>query len=348
MKVEVKARNRALQFTTEPEESVLYAGLRNAIKLPYECATGTCGTCKAKLITGEIEELWREAPGKKNLKLDQGEFLMCQCAARGTLSIEVAAFLSEMDPGAVVPTHFSGTIGNTRKLTDDVMSFEVALDEPTDFDAGQFVSLKFPGVSGFRGYSMVNYERGAKRLEFVIKKLPGGGLTEKLFNQSPDGVEVEMFGPLGAATFYPAIDKNLLCIAGGSGIAGIMSILSRASQENYFANHRGYVFFGVRSANDLFYGEELAHFKEQGSENLKIVVALSHEEAVPDSLKDKFPGLEFDTGWVHEVAGRHMQGAYENIMAYLAGPPPAVDASIRLLLLEARLTTDSIRYDKFS
>ncbi len=348
MKVEVKARNRALQFTTEPEESVLYAGLRNAIKLPYECATGTCGTCKAKLISGDIEEMWPEAPGKKNLKLEQGEFLMCQCAARDELTIEIAAFLSEMDAGAVVPTHFNGTIRDSRKLTGDVMSFNVELDQPTDFDAGQFVSLRFPGIDGFRGYSMVNYERGAKHLEFVVKKLAGGGLTEKLFNESPDGVEVEMFGPLGAATFYPAIDKNLLCIAGGSGIAGIMSILSRASQEDYFANHRGYVFFGVRSANDLFYGEELAGFKAKASDNLKIVVALSHEETVPDQVKDKYPGLEFDIGWVHEVAGRHMKGAYENIMAYLAGPPPAVDASIRLLLLEARLTTDSIRYDKFS
>lgn len=348
MKVEVKARNRALQFTTEPNESVLYAGLRHAIKLPYECATGTCGTCKAKLIAGDIDELWSDAPGKKNLKLQQGEFLMCQCAARDALSIEVGAFLSEMDPGAVVPSHFNGTIRGSRKLTGDVMSFNVELEEPTDFDAGQFVSLRFPGVTGYRGYSMVNYARGAMHLEFVVKKLPGGALTEKLFGESPDGTQVELFGPLGAATFYPALGKNLLCIAGGSGIAGIMSILSRASQEDYFAHHRGNVFFGVRSANDLFYGEELAEFKAKASGNLKIVVALSHEDSMPEQLQQSYPDLEFDTGWVHEVAGRHMKGAYENVMAYLAGPPPAVDASIRLLLLEARLTTDSIRYDKFS
>jgi len=43
-----------------------------------------------------------------------------------------------------------------------------------------------------------------------------------------------------------------------------------------------------------------------------------------------------------------MKGKYHNLRAYVAGPPPAVDAAIRMLLLEARLTTDNIRYDKFS
>jgi toluene monooxygenase electron transfer component len=51
---------------------------------------------------------------------------------------------------------------------------------------------------------------------------------------------------------------------------------------------------------------------------------------------------------VHEVAKQAMQGKYQNVRAYLAGPPPAVDSAIRFLLLEARLTADNIRYDKFS
>ena len=57
--------------------------------------------------------------------------------------------------------------------------------------------------------------------------------------------------------------------------------------------------------------------------------------------------LQFDTGFVHEVAGRHMQGRYQGVRAYLAGPPPAVDACVRMLLM-ARVSTDNIRYDKFS
>jgi toluene monooxygenase electron transfer component len=48
------------------------------------------------------------------------------------------------------------------------------------------------------------------------------------------------------------------------------------------------------------------------------------------------------------VAKREMAGKYQNVRAYVAGPPPAVDAAIRVLLLDAKLTTDNIRYDKFS
>ena len=42
-----------------------------------------------------------------------------------------------------------------------------------------------------------------------------------------------------------------------------------------------------------------------------------------------------------------MQGRLQAVRAYLAGPPPAVDASIRMLLM-SRVSTDNIRYDKFS
>ena len=53
-------------------------------------------------------------------------------------------------------------------------------------------------------------------------------------------------------------------------------------------------------------------------------------------------------GLVHAVAGEHMRGRFADVRAYVAGPPPMVDASLRLLLREARLSPADIRYDKFS
>ena len=70
-------------------------------------------------------------------------------------------------------------------------------------------------------------------------------------------------------------------------------------------------------------------------------------ELVVTSLNPDYPLIRFDRGFVHEVAKRHMVGRLGNVIAYLAGPPPAVDASIRMLLL-SRVTADNIRYDKFS
>ena len=346
MRIQVNARNRAYQFEALPGEKILYAGLRAEIDLPTECGTGTCGTCKARLVSGKVEDGWPEAPGKKFLKC-KDEFLMCQCAAQTDVDIEVASFVYTTDPGACKLMPLRGRIASTRNLTHDVIAIEVALDAPCDFDAGQFMVVSAPGVSGMRGYSMVNFDRQAQRLQLVIKKKPGGGFSEWLFSDKAVNAEIDLLGPLGKATFYPSLAKNLLCIAGGTGIAGMMSILSRACQERYFEQHQGDVYFGARTMKDMFYLDELSGFCKEFQKNLRVVVALSDED-VPAAAFERYPSLRFERGLVHEVAKAGMHGRYHNVRAYVAGPPPAVEAAIRVLLLEAKLTTDSIRYDKFS
>jgi toluene monooxygenase electron transfer component len=96
------------------------------------------------------------------------------------------------------------------------------------------------------------------------------------------------------------------------------------------------VFFGVRTMKDVFFLDQLKNTKAE------VTIALSEEDPPATS------SLRFERGLVHEVAKRRMAGKYQNVRAYLAGPPPAVDAAIRVLLLDAKLTGDNIRYDKFS
>ena len=337
MSIQVNARNRAYRFDPAPGEKILYAGLRAQAGLPYECATGTCGTCKAKLVDGKIADGWPAAPGRKYLKPDAGEFLMCQCSAEGDVSIEVASFVYPAEPGAPRVLSVSGAVSAVRALTHDVSAFDVELDAPCEFDAGQFMAMGAPGVEGMRGYSMVNYAAPARRLSFVAKKKPGGGFSEWLFSDRAAGARLDMFGPLGKAIFHPDLGKNILCIAGGSGIAGMMSILARAAAADYFSRYKVHVFFGVRTMRDVFFLDELAAYPKAD-----ITIALSEEDPPANTR------LRFERGLVHEVAKRAMAGKYQNVRAYLAGPPPAVDAAIRVLLLDARLTTDNIRYDKFS
>lgn len=347
MRIRINARNRGFQYEAAPGERVLYAGLAAGIDLPYECATGTCGTCKAKLVDGTLRDAWPEAPGRKYVKSAQGEYLMCQCVADGDLTLEVAKFVKPIEPGASRVAAGRGSLRAPARLVDDVMAFDVELEEPRDFDAGQFMVLAAPGVEGHRAYSMVNWERGTRRLRFVAKKKPGGGFSEWLFGAARDGADLRVFGPLGKATFAPGLASDLVCIAGGSGIAGMMSILERAAGARYFDNHRGWLFFGVRRLADAFFLEELTEFRRASSDRLAVTVALS-DEAVPEEAARRWPALAFEQGFVHEVAGRALKGHYQNIRAYVAGPPPAVDAALRLLLLEGKLTADNIRYDKFS
>lgn len=340
MRIQVNARNRGFEFDARARECVLYAGLRAGVDLPYECATGTCGTCKARLVSGRLRDAWPQAPGRKFTKPEAGEFLMCQCVAESDVTLQVPKFINSMDSGS--PDARSGIVREPRMLTHDVISFDFELERPCDFDAGQFMVLAAPGVAGYRGYSMVNYARGARRLSFIAKNKPRGGFSDWLFGADRNGARLEGFGPLGKATFDPSLGKNVLGIAGGSGIAGMMSILARAAEARYFERHRGWVFFGVRTMRDAFFLRELSDFRK---DNLEITVALS-EEDVP--VKNQWPSLLFERGLVHEVAKRNMAGKYRDVRAYIAGPPPAVDAAIRVVLLDGKLTTDNVRYDKYS
>lgn len=345
MKIQLNARNCSHQFDAAPAEKILHAGLSSAISLPYECGSGTCGTCRARLLSGEIDDAWPEAPGRKYLKAAD-EFLMCQCTVRGDVALEVTGFVDALEPDVFVPAAVAGRIRQTRMLTHDVMSLRVEIDRPMDFDAGQFVLLRVPGIAGFRGWSMVNHERGTSVLEFVVKKKPGGALSEWLFAERRADIPVDVYGPLGSATFQPSLARNVVCIAGGSGIAGMMSILARAAKDDYFRDYRGDVFFGVRTMKDAFYLDELSRLRERCGEQLSVTIALS-EEAAPATSQIDHPLLQFDQGYVHEVAGRRMKGKLQGSRAYLAGPAPAVDASVRMLLM-SRVSTDNIRYDKFS
>ncbi len=346
MKVDVQGKDENRNFEIESGENLLFAGLRNGVGLPYECATGTCGTCKARVNEGEVDPGWPEAPGRSYLKAKENELLLCQATTATGCSLHVPAKLIPDREPAFLPGYRSGEILKTESLTHDVIFFQLALDQPLDFEPGQFVVLDTASVVGGRAYSMVNYACQAETLHFVVKRKPGGKFSDWLFDNDVVGQTLKLFGPLGQAIFRPEESKNILCIGGGSGIAAMMSIVSTACQENYFKDHKGYLFFGVRTAMDTFFLDLLSDHVSTFPDNLQVTVALSDEE-VPPALKNKYPGIDYATGFVHSVASERMAGKYDNLVAFVGGPPPMVDGALRMLILEARLPGDDIRYDKF-
>ena len=282
----------------------------------------------------------------KGVELEGHEFLMCQCAALDDLVLETKSHVFRCDPGACVPAYARGNLRTLGLVARDVMEFSIDLESAIRFEAGQFMALTIPGVTGRRVYSMTNFDRHAHRLDFVLKRKPGGQFSTRLFTQSCNGLPVEAFGPLGRATFSPSAGRNLLVVAGGSGIAGMMSILARAVDEGYFRRYSGNVYFGVRTWEDAFFLERLSRMAQAAGDRLRITVALSDGD-VPDGASGTYPILAFARGFVHEAAAQGMNGKYANIRAYVAGPPPAVDASLLYLVRHAKIPAAEIRYDKF-
>jgi toluene monooxygenase electron transfer component len=345
-RVTVTAKGETLQFDCAEGERILYAGLRSGLQLPYECASGTCGTCKAAVVEGTTAYAWETAPGRKYTRTERGEILTCQSFALSALTLSLPGALPNR-PARIAPGDFAGTVARAKLLVPDILEFDVSLDRPMQFDAGQFALLEFEAVPGARSYSMVNFEPESSQLRFVVKRFPGGALTEWLFSRPVDGMPVRVFGPLGRASFAPVEIRHAICIAGGSGIAGMMSILEHGSKERHFDDNDMHVFFGIRTLADAFYLDELKAHARSFPKRVRITIGLSHEEPT-DSMRALHPELEFDAGFIHEVAKNTLSPSLGETTVYVAGPPPMVDGTLRMLLLELKHSGSKIRYDKFS
>ena len=167
-----------------------------------------------------------DAPGARYLKAERNEFLMCQASVGSSCQIEIPAVVDPSRPALHRPVYGNAAIRRIDRLTHDVVAVHIETDRVLSFQAGQFISIRSPGIEGYRAYSMVNFSAATPHLEFVIKRKPGGRFCDWIFGEAAAGAKLEWFGPLGKATLDPAEQRTILAIAGGSGIASIMSILA--------------------------------------------------------------------------------------------------------------------------
>lgn len=348
MKVTVIARNRSHEFSAASGSSCLQSGLAAGVDLPYECATGTCGNCRMRLVSGELMDRWPNAPGLASRKSHR-DVLLCQCQPLGDCEFEHDGYVYSAAESSDRAQRYAGRFAGYERLNATVAKFAIKLDRSIRYLPGQFVTLEAASVPGARAYSMMNYASGTNRLEFLVKRKPGGAWTDWLFTHADIviGEPVLVTGPLGKATFQPDARKQLLLVAGGSGLAGMLSIIDCALKEGYFEQFKGSLFFGVRRSEDLMCLDSLNETVKRSSAKLTVVIALSDEQP-PYFLIEKFPDLHFAHGMVHEVMAHHMEGRYRNVRAYLAGPPPSVDAAKRILITQGKLAPSDILYDKFS
>src|SRR5215470_14618051 len=110
MKIIVETNSGIFDFECEATDRLLYAGLSQGLTLPYECATGTCGTCRARLMAGSVRVDWEEAPGFATLKRDKGDVLMCQVRPAGDCVVRVAAKVAARRDRDALPGHRSARI----------------------------------------------------------------------------------------------------------------------------------------------------------------------------------------------------------------------------------------------
>ncbi|RXF70966.1 2Fe-2S iron-sulfur cluster-binding protein [Hansschlegelia zhihuaiae] len=346
--IEVTVEDRAggrTRFAARPGERLLHAGLAAGLGLPYECATGTCGSCRATVTEGDVGSLWADAPGRRVCRRP-GEILMCQSAAAGgALSLKLpTAFRDRREPEC---RSLSGRLSSFRRFTAEIGTFSVELDEPVEHLPGQFALISAPGVEGPRAYSMTGNPSTEPRLDFLARLSGPGKLTPRLFSNALEGREVEVFGPLGRAALRPEDDRPFVAIAGGSGVAGMLSIVEAALARGHFDRHPSRLVFGLRSMEGSYLLDRLSEFVRLSGGLFRTTVAFSDEAPDPE-FEAIFPDLEFTTGYVHDVVRSGLSSiSADRPICFVAGPPPMVDATMRMLVVEGKVSPAEIRFDRF-
>lgn len=316
-------------------ETILFAGLRAGLPLPYECASGGCGSCKARVVSGGVRTLWDDAPGLSERDRRRGDrVLLCQSAPLGDCEIRVN--LTDPLP-APAPARLAGQLLSQRQITGDTSLFTVEVETELDWIPGQFVHLEFPdGVR--RAYSMTRppAAAGSRTLELLIRAKPGGEASSWLFGRLAEGDRLVVEGPYGKAHAQSPADRPVLCLAGGTGLAPILAIADRLQAESPGRVLQLYV--GARTAEDVVLAERLAVLQERGAD---VVIAVDggfrRGHDVPAGVR---AGMVLD----HAAADLPDLGSHD---VYLAGPPAMVEAALRRLVREGTAPADRVFVDKF-
>ncbi len=336
----------SFSFAASPGERLLHSGLTAGVGLPHECATGTCGSCKATVVKGEVDHLWPSAPGVKSCR-NANEILLCQSAAKVDAEFSLRnSFIARCNPPC---GYANGELALYKALTPEVSLYTLKLTRPIAYHPGQFVLLSGFGVSGPRAYSMTRHEPGSDELNLLIRK-GAGAFTKMLFDEGAKG-PVTVFGPVGRAIFSCSENRPFVAVAGGSGIAGMLAIIHHALNEGHFRKHQSHVFFGLRSAEDAYLMDELSLAVAQSDENLKVTVTFS-DAPFPPHFPARYPLLQFTQGFVSDAVVKKLfqeESALQDAkpIFFVAGPPPMVNATMRALMVDGKISPTEIRYDRF-
>lgn len=343
--VQLQGNDGSWDIQTLPGERILLAGLRQGLSLPYECATGTCGECRAEVTDGEVDVLWESAPGAP--AKSTGQILMCQCATATASTLRVKADIApRTNKSSDDPLHQTARIDSTQIVDPSTAVVEIRLEHPLQYAGGQFLLVGFPDIPGYRAYSIANFPDRDGRVRFVVRRKDPGSATEWLFSGFRAGTELQIFGPLGRAYFDPSHDRDLALIAGGSGISVAMGILEHALAVDHLRENEAWLFFGVRTPEDAFFGHMLEEYVRKSDGRLHVTVAFSESEPT-EQVCNQYDSLHFTSGYVHDAAGSGLPETTDQLTAFLAGPPPMVDGAIRMLIAAKGLPPTRIRYDKF-
>jgi NAD(P)H-flavin reductase/ferredoxin len=315
-----------------PDQSLLDACLAAGLPMPYNCRSGECGECVARLVRGQVQELPGADPAVfTDAHRARGQVLACLCYPRGDVALSVA-LRDAVDP-AIRET--DTVIERVTRVTPTIVEVVARSAAPIAYRAGQYFEWVMPDVAPDRCFSAAS-RPDTTRLEFHVRLYPGGRVGDTLATGAlAAGDILTLRGPFGSFRLSDDDERPAILVAGGTGLAPIKAMLEDAFAR---ASRRPIRFFyGARTATELYHTETFAAWAGTQAD-FAFVPVLSAEPA-----GSPWTGVR---GLVTDAVAAALSDAF-GAEAYLCGPPPMIDAAEALLI---RLGVDpaDIHADRFT
>jgi NAD(P)H-flavin reductase/hemoglobin-like flavoprotein len=233
--------------------------------------------------------------------------------------------------GKDVPPWWIGEVVRHERRTDDIAVITVRPHQWLPYLPGQYVSIETPRWPRmWRSYSIANAPRDDGLLTFHVRAMPGGWVSGALVRHMRVGDRLRIGHAVGNMIFDSGSDRDMLCVAGGTGLAPIKAIVEYAITRG--VQRPIHLFVGARTARELYDWAELSHLATIYPW-LWLVPAVSEDPT--------YTGIR---GQLPEVVSR--RGVWTDHDAYVCGPDQMVRQTI-MRLLDVGVSPTRIRYDEF-
>ena len=309
---------RSIGLKALSEETIYAAALRNKLRLESDCLEGACATCKGLCSSGEYRLGDYSEDALSDEEAAARQVLTCQMRASSDCVIELPYASTQALGKAGVPVQrLAMQVTGLEMEAEGVVRLTLGAAEAgaaaMQFLPGQYVHLQVPGSEAQRSYSFSNAPvmagAAAGSMEFYIKLLPSGEMSDYLRQRAAVGDRINMSGPFGRFYLRPP-QRPILMVAGGTGLAPMLSMLRSllAQQQALPPIH---LLYGAASSAEFCDGNSLQDLMDQG---LPLTV---QRIAVGDG-----PGQ----GHVTSLLRPELLDANGSDV-YLCGPPPMIEAA---------------------
>ncbi|OTG84098.1 phenol hydroxylase [Acinetobacter sp. ANC 4558] len=323
-----------MTIEVEEDQTILDAALRQGVWLPFACGHGTCGTCKVQVTDGFFDIGEASSFALMDIEREENKVLACCCKPESDMVIEADVDEDEDFLGYLVQDYQAKVI-EIKDLSPTIKGVRLQIDRTMNFQAGQYVNIQFPDIEGTRAFSIANSPSEADVIELHIRQIQGGAATTYVHKNLQVGDELDLSGPYGQFFVRKSDEKDMIFIAGGSGLSSPQSMIMDLLESG--DNRTLYLFQGARDIAEL-YNREIFEQLVKDYPNFRYIPALNAPKT-----KDNWTGF---TGFVHEAVANYFENKCSGHKAYLCGPPPMIDAAISTLM-QSRLFEKDIHTERF-